>query len=449
MSEPLGRDAALSLAGPAIEASEGADVEVLVIHGWGGLTRFAGSAIHQSTAQEETAVRVRAVRDGRVGISATNDLRPQGVEAAARSALEMVELAAPDPLYPGLARAAEAPAADGYDPATPGTTPAARADAVADLVARCGPGFSAAGAFETGALEVTVANTEGLTVHAVRSKASITAVVSGGEGGAGFAERAAVRAGDLDPAELGGAAFAKARDSQSPRDVDVGDYEVVLEPAAVATLLGFLSYLGFGGRALAEERSCFAGREGQRLMSEPVSIWDDATSPETIGLPFDFEGTPKRRVDLVREGVFVGGVHDRRSAGQVGEESTGHALPPPNPEGPLPLNLFMATGEASTDEMVAATRRGLLVSRFHYSNIVHPKEAVITGMTRDGTWLIEDGEIAAPVKNLRFTESILEALDRVEMVGAESVLASEFFFEASRVPAVRIGSFRFTGKSDH
>jgi len=449
MPEPIGRDAALALAEPAIEAARGAGIEVLVIHGWGGLTRFAGSAIHQSTAQEETAVRVRAVRDGRVGISATNDLRPEGLEAAARSALEMADMAAPDPFFPGLTPEAEIPAGTGYDQATPAMAPAARADAVAELVGRCGAGFSAAGAFETGALEVAVANTEGLAAHAVRSKASITAVVSGGEGGAGFAERAAVRAGDLDPAEIGQTAFAKAHDSQRPRDVEVGDYEVLLEPAAVATLLGFLSYLGFGGRALAEGRSCFAGREGERLMSEVVSIWDDALSPETIGLPFDFEGTPKQRVDLVREGVFVGGVHDRRSARQLGGDSTGHALPPPNPEGPLPLNLFMGTGQATTDEMIAATRRGLLITRFHYSNIVHPKEAVITGMTRDGTWLIEDGTVTSPVKNLRFTESILDALDRVEMIGSDSVLASEFFFEASRVPAVRIGSFRFTGRSDH
>ncbi|HEX6207765.1 MAG TPA: metallopeptidase TldD-related protein [Actinomycetota bacterium] len=449
MPEPMGRDAALELAGPALDGAGGADVEVLVIHGWGGLTRFAGSAIHQSTAQEETAVRVRAVKDGRVGVSSTNDLRPAGVQAAARSALEMVELAAPDPLFPGLAPRAEAPTIDGYDPATSETSPAARAEAVEALVGACGPGFTAAGAFETGALEVAVANTEGLTVHATRSKASITAVVSGGEGGAGFAERAAGRVADLDAAAVGAAAFAKARDSQRPRDLQPGDYEVVLEPAAVATLLAFLSYLGFGGRAIAEGRSCFAGREGQRLMSEQVSIWDDALSPDTIGLPFDFEGTPKQRVDLVREGIFVGGVHDRRSGAQTGGESTGHALPPPNPEGPFPLNLFMATGNASTDDMIAATRRGLLVSRFHYANVVHPKEAVITGMTRDGTWLIEDGAIVGPVKNLRFTESIIDALDRVDLVGSESTLASEFFFEASRVPALRIGSFRFTGTSDH
>jgi predicted Zn-dependent protease len=223
----------------------------------------------------------------------------------------------------------------------------------------------------------------------------------------------------------------------------------VLEPPAVATLVSFLAYLGFGGRAIAEGRSCFSGRIGEKLMSDRISIHDDALSPGTLGIPFDFEGTPKRRVDLVSSGVVVGGVHDRRSAAQEGLESTGHALPAPNPHGPFPLNLFLAPGDASVDEMVRDTERGLLVTRFHYSNVVHPKEAVITGMTRDGTWMIENGEVTHPVKNLRFTHSIIEALRDAEAVGSDPELASEFFFSASSVPALRVSSFHFTGASDH
>jgi predicted Zn-dependent protease len=224
---------------------------------------------------------------------------------------------------------------------------------------------------------------------------------------------------------------------------------VVLEPAAVATLVSFLAYLGFGGRAIAEGRSCFSGRIGERLMSERITIYDDALSPGTLGIPFDFEGTPKRRVDLVAEGVVMGGVHDRRSAKQAGQESTGHALPPPNPHGAFPLNLFLGEGDASVDDMVRGTSRGLLVTRFHYANVVHPKDGVITGMTRDGTWLVEDGEIRHPVRNFRFTQSIIEALRDVESVGRDSELASEFFFAATRVPALKVSSFQFTGVSDH
>ncbi|HSJ49745.1 MAG TPA: metallopeptidase TldD-related protein, partial [Actinomycetota bacterium] len=171
--------------------------------------------------------------------------------------------------------------------------------------------------------------------------------------------------------------------------------------------------------------------------------------PGTLGIPFDFEGVPRERVTLIDRGVFRDGVYDRRTAKQTGKNSTGHALPPPNPEGPFPLNLFMASGGSTVEEMVASVDRGLLVTRFHYTNVVHPVESTITGMTRDGTFVIRGGEIAHPVKNLRFTQSILDSLRATTTVGRETELASEFFFSASRVPALKIESFQFTGSSDH
>jgi PmbA protein len=428
----------------------GADgVEVLVVHEWGGLTRFAESAIHQSTAKENTGIKVRAVTGGRVGVASTNDLSSDGARSAATSALELARMAAPDPMFPGLAPRAEVSDRQAFDQATAATTPEERADGVAALVGACGQGFHAAGAYETVATEVAVGTTEGQFCYGALTQAQITTVISGGRGGAGFAETTEQATSALDPVAIGTRAFDKARESQSPRDLDPGRYEVVLEPAAVATLLGFLAYLGFGGRAIAEGRSCFSGRVGEKLLSVRITIRDDALSPQTIGLPFDFEGTPKQRVDLVRQGVVEGGVHDRRSAAQSGTDSTGHALPPPNPMGALPLNLFLEPDDAGVDDMIAATGRGLLVTRFHYSNVVHPRDAVITGMTRDGTWLIEDGQVRHPVKNFRFTQSIIEALRDVEMVGRDTELASEFFFSASRVPALKVSSFQFTGKSDH
>jgi PmbA protein len=450
MAEPVGRDGVRAIADAAQDVSGADAVEVLFIHEWGGLTRFADSAIHQSTWREDTGLRVRVVTGGRVGVVATNDFSKEGAGEAARSALELAETAAPDQHFPGLTPPADAPErADAFDERTAATSPEERAEVVERLISRCGSGFHAAGAFETTANEAAVVNTEGQSCYAVATQATLNTVISGGEGGAGFADVASSRAADIDPEAVGDRAFHKARDSQNPRDLEPGRYEVVLEPAAVATLVSFLSYLGFGGRSILEGKSCFSDRIGEKVMSENISIYDDGLSPLTLGLPFDFEGTPKQRVDLVKDGVVLGGVHDRRSARQAGVESTGHALPPPNPEGPFPLNLFMDTDAASVDDMVRSTKRGLFVSRFHYSNIVHPTEAVITGMTRDGTWLVEDGEIKYPVKNFRFTQSIIEALRDVELVGSEAELASEFFFTASRVPALKISSFNFTGKSDH
>ena len=450
MPDPIGAEEIRRVADSALEAVRAEGVEVLVMHEWGGLTRFADSAIHQSTFREDTGIKVRVVDRARVGVASTNDLSPEGATTAALSALELARVSAPDPLYPGLAPKANVPEREGaFDEATAEATPERRAEAVAELVGRLDEGFHAAGAFETMATEVALANTEGQFCYAPMTQAMASTVVSGGNGGTGFAEVAAPRVGDIDPGSVGQRAFTKARDSQRPRDLEPGRYEVVLEPPAVATLLGFLAYLGLGGRAIVEGRSCFSGRIGEHLMADAVTITDDALSPLTIGLPFDFEGTPKRPVDLVKGGVVEGGVHDRRSAKQAGAEPTGHALPPPNPEGPFPLNLFLEPGDASSEQMIAATRRGLLVTRFHYSNVVHPREAVITGMTRDGTWLVEDGEVKHPVKNFRFTQSIIEALRDVDMIGSDTELASEFFFAASRVPGVKISSFQFTGKSDH
>jgi predicted Zn-dependent protease len=324
-----------------------------------------------------------------------------------------------------------------------------RAEAVDELIGRTAPGCRAAGAYETIAVELGIANSEGQFCWAPSTQASLTTVVIGPDGGSGFAKTFAGSVDAIDAGTIGQTAVDKAVASASPRAVDAGPYTVVLEPAATATLVGFLAWVGFAGRAYIEGRSCFDGKQGQQVAAPSVSIWDDGTDPRTLGAPFDFEGTPKQRVELLRDGVFRDVVYDRRTGKEAGRGSTGHGLPAPNPDGPFPLQLFMDTGDATVEEMIRSTERGLLVTRFHYSNIVNPMESSITGMTRDGTFLIERGEISAPVRNLRFTQSILGALSSVSMVGREAHLASEFFFSASRVPALKVDEFHFSGVSDH
>jgi predicted Zn-dependent protease len=445
----IGPDEVRRVAQAALETDGADSVEVLFMHEWGGLTRFASSSIHQSTHREDTGIRVRVVREGRIGVAASNDFSPEGARRVAASALEMANVVAPDPMFPGLAPQASIAEHDVFDEPTASTTPEIRAEGVADVVAQCPDGFTAAGAFETLASEVAIANTEGQFCWSPSSQASVTTVVTGGDGGSGFAEVFAAGRAELDPVAIGKRAAEKAAASTAPRELEPGRYPVVLEPAAVSTLVGFLAWIGFGGRSLFEGRSCFSGKQGQRVAAAAIDLYDDALADGTLGLPFDFEGVPRSRVDLIKDGVFLTGVYDLRTAKQAHTATTGHALPPPNPEGPFPLNLFMASGDASVEEMIAATERGLLVTRFHYTNVVHPVESTITGMTRDGTFLIENGEVAHPVKNLRFTQSILEALTETEMIGRETELASEFFFSASRVPALKISSFNFSGRSDH
>ena len=446
----LGPDEIKGVAEAALDVSGVDGVEVLFMHEWGGLSRFADSSIHQSTWREDTSLRVRVVTKGRVGVASTNQLGTENAKRVAESAKEMAAVASPDPLFPGLAPKAVVPdRTEAFDEETANVTPEDRAERIASLVSQCGDGFHAAGALDTTAAEIALVNSEGQFCYSPYTQAMITTVVSGGDGGAGYAESWAKTYDELDVDAVGKRAAEKARDSQNPRDLEPGHYEVVLEPAAVGTLIAFLAYMGFGGRALLEGRSCFSGREDEQVGSEAVTIVDDALSSDTIGLPFDFEGTPKKRVEMITRGVFRSAVYDRRSARQAGIESTGHALPPPNPEGPFPLNVTFEPGAASTEEMIAATGRGLLVTRFHYSNIVHPMESVITGMTRDGTWLIENGRLMHPVKNFRFTQSIIEALKETSLVGSETEMVSEFFFAASRVPGLKVDRFHFTGKSDH
>lgn len=445
----LGPDEFRRIAGGALALTGADDIEVLLMHEWGGLTRFANSEIHQSIAREDTGLRVRVVKDGHIGVAASNEATPEGAAAAARSALEMAEVVAADPMWPGLAPAADVPEVDRFFEGTAEASPEMRAEAVAELIGRCAPGSTAAGAFETTAAELGIATSEGQFCWAPSTQASLTTVVTGPDGGSGFAERFTGSADAIDAGEIGTTANDKAVASADPRELDAGTYTVVLEPAATATLVGFLAWIGFGGRTYLEGRSCFEGKQDQQVAAPSISIWDDGTDPRTLGAPFDFEGTPKQRVDLVHDGVFRGVVFDRRTAKEAGRASTGHGLPSPNPEGPFPLQLFMATGDASVAEMIASTDRGLLVTRFHYANVVNPMESSITGMTRDGTFLIEGGEVVGPVRNLRFTQSILGALSSVSMVGREAHLESEFFFSASRVPALKIDEFHFSGVSDH
>jgi PmbA protein len=445
----IGADGFHAVAEAALGLRDVDGVEVLFLHEWGGLTRFAGSEIHQSTFREDTGLRVRVVSKNRVGVAASNDFTPKGALEAAKSAKEMAEVVAADPLWPGLAPAAEVPAADRYFEDTAASSPEARAAAVAELIGRCPDGFTAAGAYETQAVEVGVANTEGQFCWSPSTQASVTTVVTGGDGGAGFAESFAGTTDAIDGGAVGGRAADKAVASQRAKPLEAGVYPVVLEPAATATLVGFLAWMGFGGRAYVEGRSCFSGKKDTQVAAPTIQIWDDGTDPRTLGAPFDFEGVPRRRVDLIRDGVFLDAVYDLRTGKEAGVASTGHALPSPNPEGPFPLNLFMGTGDSTVEDMVRATERGLLISRFHYSNIVNPMESTITGMTRDGTFLIERGEVVGPVHNFRFTQSALGALSSATMVGREAELASEFFFSASRVPALKVEEFNFSGVSDH
>jgi predicted Zn-dependent protease len=234
----------------------------------------------------------------------------------------------------------------------------------------------------------------------------------------------------------------KALESREPGEIAPGKYQVILEPAAVLDLLGFL-FFDFGGLAIHEQRSCLTGRLGQKLFGDNINVRDDVYHPLQAGAPFDGEGMPRQRVTLVEKGVAKNVVYARQTAQKMGTEPTGHGFPLPNEYGEAPMNIVMEGGRASIEEMVGSTDRGLLVTRLWYIREVDPFQKILTGMTRDGTFWIENGEIRHGVRNFRFNQSVIEMLSNVEMMGPAQRTAGEESFEMV-VPAMKVRDFNFS-----
>jgi PmbA protein len=440
----MGPDRLLEVAEAALATGGADDVEALVYRQAGGLTRFASSRIHQSAWREDLLVRVRVVVDGnRVGTATVHAADADAVRRTAGRAAEVAATMPPDPGYPGMPGPAPYPEGGRHDQATAAADPATRAGLVAGVIRRLPAGVTAAGACETRELEIALANTRGVRAAGATTAASFSILADAGSG-TGWAEGTEPALADLDVAALGERAARKAVDSLDPRELPPGAYPVVLEPNAASVMVHWLGWLGFGAKAYDEGRSFLVGRLGQRVCSPLVTIVDDATAADTIGVGFDFEGVPKRRVTLIDEGVAASLVYDFRAATVHGVEPTGHGLPAPSAEGALPMHLAMLPGQTPQADLVAGLERGLLVTRFHYTNLVNLMDTTITGMTRDGTFWVEDGKVVGAVRNLRFTQSILEALSSVRAVGAETELAAEDGYGAARAPALAIDRFSFS-----
>jgi PmbA protein len=443
--------AALELADRAVAMARDAgagEAEALVMREDGALTRFANSEIHQNVAQHDVAVNLRVVLGKRVAVASSGRTDEEGLRSLVSNALAIARVVEELPDWGGLPHPNGTPRdVPAFAPATAEATPEFRAEAVRQVIAAADEaGVTAYGSFQTGIETIAVANSNGIRVAGSRTSAQLITVSMGPNGGTGYGEAAAVDATTIDPAAIGRQAADKARASANAVSIEPGDYPVVLEEPAVVDLLDMLGYLGFSALAVQEERSFFD--PGKRIGSEIVTITDDGADAAGLPMGFDYEGVAKQRVELVARGLCGRVVYDAQTAARDGVASTGHGLPAPNPYGPFPLNMVMDAGDASREELLGGLDRGLLVTRFHYTNPVHPKLAIVTGMTRDGTFLVENGRIVGPVKNLRYTQSYLDALRGAVAVGRER-RTLKGFLGAAVVPAVRIESWTFTGATEH
>jgi predicted Zn-dependent protease len=424
-----------------------ADGEALYMGREAALTRFAGSRIHQNVSEHDATLRVHAVDGARSGVASTNRLDEAGIGEVVARAVDICRRAAPNP-SPTPLPPAEAGGADsdvGWVAGTAGADPDRRAEGARAVIAAADTArLDASGAFSTETATMAVANSNGLRSRHAFTQAKLLTVMSGPDRASGYAQATSPDVAEIDAAAVGAEAADKAIRSAGATDMEPGEYDVILEEYAVQTILEYLSYAGFSALAVEEGRSFM--ELGTQVMGPNVSIRDDGNDATGLASAMDFEGVAKRRVELVTDGVATGLVHDSATAARAGVPSTGHGLPAPNTFGPLAWNLFMTPGSSSKDEMLASIDRGIWVTRFHYVNIVHPRRAVLTGMTKDGTFLIEGGRIVRPIRNLRFTEAIPQAFSRIEAIGSQTrLLAAEYSGINARVPALHIGRFSFTG----
>lgn len=421
--------------------------EAVVIASRSALTRFAGNRIHQNVAEDDVQISIRAVLGTRTGVASTNKVDDESLMRCAAAAAEAARHAPRDEEFPGLPKP---------EPLmTPSRGPALldaygaqeRAEAARAIIGQSeARGLVAAGAVALNEQTVAVANTQGVRAGAQTDDLRATVLVTDDTHASGWASYYGRDASGFLPAQLGSHAATLAERSVGPTSLDPGVYTVVLAPEAVADVLDFLGYLGFGAKAYAESSSFLAGAIGTHVVDQRISIYDDALSPGTVGIRFDFEGQPRRRTPLIEGGVARGPVTDSYFAAKLGLQNTGHALPAPNPYGPVPLNLEMNAGDMPVDEMIASVDRGVYVTRFHYVNVEDPMKVILTGMTRDGTFLIENGRLTRPVRNLRFTQGVLEAFSHVGGIGTQRQL---FGSEGSAVlaPALLLDRWTFTGQT--
>ena len=440
---------ALELAQRALRAAEGDEALVLVNSERSGLARFAGSEVHQPTLIENEVVEVQIVRDGRVGVAVANRTDDDGLRALAARAAEAADSAPDDPDFPGLAPKNDPPAVEGYDKETAALGPEDQARLAAAAIEASS--LDLYGFFTSGLTEVAIASTTGLAASQAMTDSSVFALAAV-EGASGHAEQTSWRVSEVEPADAAQAAAEKAERTRGAVELEPGSYRAVLEPYAFAELLLYFAYDAFGALGLLEERSYASGRIGEKVFDERFSLTDDGLNPHGLPKAFDFEGSPKTRVQLVEDGVLRDVVWDRVTTKRAGDgrKTTGHAPPSSLRRwGPLTFNLSVAGGEAaSTEELAELVGDGIYVSRLHYLSIVNPRDGVITGMTRDGTFRIRGGRIADPLVNLRFTVSMPELLAELPGLTRDVVLVNEASYYAERYPSGVLAPAAATAKFD-
>jgi predicted Zn-dependent protease len=436
-----------AVAARVLERSRADATEAIVSSNRRALTRFTHEFVNQNVDVEDVSVRVRAIVDGRTGVATTNGTGDRAIDDALERALAIAAFA-PRPAEPPVLapHAAFAPPAGAFVEATAEASPELRAHVAGRVFEHAVTnGYWCSGFVTTSSSGVTIATTAGAAASFDGTEYGANVKMTAGDS-TGFAERYGTDARELDGDDIGARAATKARASADPVAVDPGEWTVILEPAAFGELAWFLaSHLS--AQSYDEGSSFLSGRLGEPVVGTNVTIRDDYAHPLHPDAPFDGEGTPKQRVAPIEGGVARTVLTDSTWARRLGRENTGHALPAPNPYGPYPLDLVIDPGTESLDALIAGTKRGLLVTRLWYVRVVDQRKTILTGMTRDGTFLIEDGKIARGVRNLRFNQSLVDALGACAF--ARDQQRTGGYAYSLVTPGVKFDRFTFASTTDY
>ncbi len=411
-----------------------------------GLTRFAGSEIHQNVSQEDLTVELIAVDGKRRARVTTNRLGEEDLKEALRELQRNLEVAPEAELEIPFITEPEDIYDEEYDPGLLEEFDIeGRAGQLESGLKKLQNDREAAGSLSLDNGFLALGNSSGITRYARRTQVDFSTVVNSGDS-TGFAALISDKSEDLDISRAFSQAADKAHQGRDPVQLEPGSYPVILEPLAVGGILSYLSYVGFSARSVQKGMSFLADRLGEQVFGKNITITDNCEHPETANLPFDLEGARRQKLTIIEEGVARELAYDLKSAILDEKETTGHSIGRPDIGG-FPLHLVMEPGESSQEEMISSLDRGLLITRFHYMNIVNPRQAVFTGLTRDGTFLIEKGEITAPVQDLRFTDSMLDAFNKVAAISPRREKV-EGFSAFNYVPALQIEELKFTGRKE-
>ncbi len=428
----------------ALKASSGDQAEARIVSHDTRLTRYANSAIHQNVAETQAKLSIKIYVGKKMGVAGTNDLSHESISRTAQRAFEIASLSPENPEFVSLPGPRSIPQVNSYFESTALASPDLRADNVLAVIgAAKNRGYDAAGAHQTSFREIGVANTLGVRAYGASTAADLTCVVMS-QDGSGFAQASNRDICKIDASSVAQEAIERCAMNKKQESIEPGECVVLLEPYAAGELVMNLARLGLSAGSYHDGQSFLSGRMGEQIMSPVVTIWDDGLDPDGAPFAFDIEGQPKEKVDLIKDGSGVGVVYDSFSAFKAGlGKSTGHA----GGYGASPANLFVGPGQKTKEDLIKSISRGVLVTRFHYVRAVHSQKTVITGMTRDGTFLVENGSIKSAVKNLRFTQSVVDALASAvefskerQLIGVDSSVVT---------PAMLLNKFNFTGRADH